>query len=257
MSNAATRKRNVTIEPGYFEFRNLRQRLAASAVLDFSGSMAKYAPQLPDAWKQLVEFLNKRAQERLAVELACCPFSTNVVFHDFAPTTYYMGKKLTFEEMGFTSLGTALRTVIEHTRQRRQMLAAEGIDSLQAVCVVITDGGATDRPVLEKAIKEMQVCEQEGEIEFVPVTPSEEYCDLLLSIFGLLVFFARPEVYANFRWLLLLAILTAAYFGAGVVIDRGGLPPECSGRVRQVSQQRWDTLRRSVTRGQRQPSRTI
>jgi putative nucleotidyltransferase with HDIG domain len=49
---------------------------------------------------------------------------------------------------------------------------------------------------------------------------------LLLSIFGLLVFFARPEVYANFRWLLLLAILTAAYFGAGVAIDRGGLPPE-------------------------------
>jgi len=49
---------------------------------------------------------------------------------------------------------------------------------------------------------------------------------LLLSIFGLLVFFARPEVYANFRWLLLLAILAAAYFGAGAAIDRGGLPPE-------------------------------
>ncbi|MDH3205020.1 MAG: HDIG domain-containing protein [Gemmatimonadota bacterium] len=49
---------------------------------------------------------------------------------------------------------------------------------------------------------------------------------LLLSIFGLLVFFARPEVYANFRWLLLLAILAAAYFGAGIAIDRGGLPPE-------------------------------
>jgi putative nucleotidyltransferase with HDIG domain len=49
---------------------------------------------------------------------------------------------------------------------------------------------------------------------------------LLLSIFGLLVFFARPEVYANFRWMLLLTILAAAYFGAGVAIDRGGLPPE-------------------------------
>jgi hypothetical protein len=49
---------------------------------------------------------------------------------------------------------------------------------------------------------------------------------LILSIFGLLVYFARPEVYANYRWLLLLAILTAAYFGAGVGIDRGGLPPE-------------------------------
>jgi putative nucleotidyltransferase with HDIG domain len=49
---------------------------------------------------------------------------------------------------------------------------------------------------------------------------------LLLLIFGLLVFFARPEVYANYRWLLLLSILAAAYFGAGVGIDRGGLPSE-------------------------------
>jgi putative nucleotidyltransferase with HDIG domain len=49
---------------------------------------------------------------------------------------------------------------------------------------------------------------------------------LLLAIFGLLLFFARPEVYGNFRWLLLLAILTAAYFGAGLGIARGGFPPE-------------------------------
>jgi cyclic-di-AMP phosphodiesterase PgpH len=49
---------------------------------------------------------------------------------------------------------------------------------------------------------------------------------MLLSIFGLLVFFARPDVYANYRWLLLLALLSAAYFGAAAVIDRGGLPPE-------------------------------
>ncbi|HUF76879.1 MAG TPA: HDIG domain-containing protein [Longimicrobiales bacterium] len=49
---------------------------------------------------------------------------------------------------------------------------------------------------------------------------------MLLSIFGLLVFFARPEVYANYRWLLLLALLAAAYFGAAAAIDRGGLPAE-------------------------------
>jgi putative nucleotidyltransferase with HDIG domain len=49
---------------------------------------------------------------------------------------------------------------------------------------------------------------------------------LLLAIFGLLLFFARPEVYGNVRWLLLLAILTAAYFGAGLGIARGGFPPE-------------------------------
>jgi hypothetical protein len=49
---------------------------------------------------------------------------------------------------------------------------------------------------------------------------------MLLSIVGLLIYFARPEVYANYRWLLLLALLTAAYFGAAAAIDRGGFPPE-------------------------------
>jgi putative nucleotidyltransferase with HDIG domain len=49
---------------------------------------------------------------------------------------------------------------------------------------------------------------------------------ILLGIFGLMLFLARPEVYANYRWLVLLAVLTAAYFGAAAVIDRVGLPPE-------------------------------
>ena len=49
---------------------------------------------------------------------------------------------------------------------------------------------------------------------------------MLLSIFGLLLLFSRPPVYANFRWLLLLALLTATYFGAAIAIDRGGLPTE-------------------------------
>ena len=49
---------------------------------------------------------------------------------------------------------------------------------------------------------------------------------ILFSIFGLFVFFNRPAVYANFRWLILLALLAAAYFGAGVAIDRGGFSPE-------------------------------
>lgn len=49
---------------------------------------------------------------------------------------------------------------------------------------------------------------------------------VLLSIFGLLLFFNRPKVYANFRWVLLITLLSAAYFGAGIAIDRGGLAPE-------------------------------
>lgn len=49
---------------------------------------------------------------------------------------------------------------------------------------------------------------------------------ILLSIFGLLLCFSRPLVYANFRWLLLLAILTAGYFAAALAIHRGGLAGE-------------------------------
>ena len=49
---------------------------------------------------------------------------------------------------------------------------------------------------------------------------------MLLSIFGLLVFFSRPKVYANFRWLLLLTLLAAAYFVAAIVIDRGEFAAE-------------------------------
>jgi cyclic-di-AMP phosphodiesterase PgpH len=65
-----------------------------------------------------------------------------------------------------------------------------------------------------------------GDIDFVALLGTGLLNVMLLSIFGLLVFFARPEVYANYRWLLLLSLLSAAYFGAGAVIDRGGLPAE-------------------------------
>lgn len=49
---------------------------------------------------------------------------------------------------------------------------------------------------------------------------------MLLAIFGLMLFFSRPRVYANFRWLLLLALLTAVYFGAALGIHRGGFAAE-------------------------------
>jgi len=49
---------------------------------------------------------------------------------------------------------------------------------------------------------------------------------MLFSLFGLLLFFNRPEVYANFRWLLFIALLVAAYFAAAVAIDRSGIAAE-------------------------------
>jgi putative nucleotidyltransferase with HDIG domain len=49
---------------------------------------------------------------------------------------------------------------------------------------------------------------------------------MLLSIFGLLLLFSRPRIYENYRWLLLLALLPAAYFLAAYGIQRAGLAPE-------------------------------
>jgi putative nucleotidyltransferase with HDIG domain len=49
---------------------------------------------------------------------------------------------------------------------------------------------------------------------------------MLLSIFGLLLFFSRPQVYENYRWLALLSLLTATYFLAAYGIERAELPVE-------------------------------
>ena len=67
---------------------------------------------------------------------------------------------------------------------------------------------------------------QLGDLDIAALVGTSLLNVMLLAIFGLLVYFARPEVYANYRWLLLLVVLTAAYFGAAAVIDRSGLPPE-------------------------------
>ena len=49
---------------------------------------------------------------------------------------------------------------------------------------------------------------------------------MLFGLFGLLLFFNRPEVYGNFRWLLLIGLLVAAYFGAGYGIERAAMAPQ-------------------------------
>ncbi|MDH5590271.1 MAG: HDIG domain-containing protein, partial [Gemmatimonadota bacterium] len=48
----------------------------------------------------------------------------------------------------------------------------------------------------------------------------------LLGMFGLVLFFFRPEVYGNFRWLGLIALLTAVYFTAAAAVARNGLAAE-------------------------------
>ncbi|MEX2465732.1 MAG: HDIG domain-containing metalloprotein [Gemmatimonadota bacterium] len=77
----------------------------------------------------------------------------------------------------------------------------------------------------ENELRERGILEREG-VAFAAVAGAWLLNTLLLSVFGLLLFFNRPEVYANFRWILLIALLVAAYFGAGIAIDRGGLATE-------------------------------
>lgn len=49
---------------------------------------------------------------------------------------------------------------------------------------------------------------------------------ILLTLFGLVLFFFRTEIYAQFRWVLLMALLVAVYFGAAAAIARNGLASE-------------------------------
>ncbi len=49
---------------------------------------------------------------------------------------------------------------------------------------------------------------------------------LVLSVLGFLLFFFRPDVYGNFRWMLLLGILIMSFSGTSGIIARNGLPAE-------------------------------
>ena len=49
---------------------------------------------------------------------------------------------------------------------------------------------------------------------------------MLLMVFGLFVFFNRPRVYENYRWLVLLTLLTATYFLSAYGISEADLAPE-------------------------------
>ena len=49
---------------------------------------------------------------------------------------------------------------------------------------------------------------------------------LVLSVFGFLLYFFRPEIYGNYRWMVLLGILVLAFSGTSGIIARNELPPE-------------------------------
>ena len=74
----------------------------------------------------------------------------------------------------------------------------------------------------ENALRDADILESEEPLA-AAVLGGVSVTLMLLLIFGLLVFFSRPRVYANFRWLLLLTLLSAAYFLVALAIHEGGL----------------------------------
>ena len=77
----------------------------------------------------------------------------------------------------------------------------------------------------EEELRAQGLLESRG-IQFGPLVGSVLLHGLVLGIFGLLLFFFRREIYRNFRWVSLLALLVAAYLGAGWAISANGLPDE-------------------------------
>jgi putative nucleotidyltransferase with HDIG domain len=77
----------------------------------------------------------------------------------------------------------------------------------------------------EAELRSLGLLEAEGR-RAAPVFGSWLLNILLFAIFGLVLFFVRADVYGNFRWLLLMALLVAAYFGAAAGIAGNGLASE-------------------------------
>ena len=67
---------------------------------------------------------------------------------------------------------------------------------------------------------------EDGGIRWGPLIGAALLNVQLLLVFALLVFFFRPELYANLRWVLMLAVLAIAYFAMAKVIAANGFPAE-------------------------------
>jgi putative nucleotidyltransferase with HDIG domain len=77
----------------------------------------------------------------------------------------------------------------------------------------------------ETALESRGLLEEAG-VQWRPLVGAALLDLLILSVLGLLIFFYRREVYANFRWIAMVAILAVAVFGAAAVIAANGFPPE-------------------------------
>jgi len=97
--------------------------------------------------------------------------------------------------------------------------------------VIVREGDAIGETEMERLnayqeqLRSRGMLEERG-VDLVPLVGAGLLHILLLTAFGLLLYFFRPEIYVNFRWLLLLALLISGYFGVGAVIAAQGWPSE-------------------------------
>ncbi len=77
----------------------------------------------------------------------------------------------------------------------------------------------------EAQLRTMGLLESQG-IQWTPLIGAALLNLLLLAVFGLLVFFFRQEIYHNLRWMTLIALVVASYFGVAAAIAANTLPAE-------------------------------
>ncbi|MCA9213732.1 MAG: VWA domain-containing protein [Planctomycetales bacterium] len=159
----------LTVIPGSYETHNLADRGHLVLVCDWSGSMEKYKQAMDQAFENMVHQCTDSIGLRQSLEIAVCDFSSRVQFRDFAPPPHYQEPQPAFSGGGYTMLGAALSTTIEMTQQRRAMQRADGIHVVRTVCVVLSDGQASDLAELESAKQKIGQMEDSEEIEFIPL----------------------------------------------------------------------------------------
>ncbi|MFC1660221.1 HD family phosphohydrolase [Gemmatimonadota bacterium] len=104
-------------------------------------------------------------------------------------------------------------------------------DRVVAGQIIIRDGDLIGEAELQRltayetALRGQDLIQEEG-LDRVSLLGTGILNLLLLSIFGLLLFFYRREVYEKYRWVLLLAFLVVVYFLAGAVVSWQGFPSE-------------------------------
>ncbi len=173
----------VEVLPGLYEKQNLERRAHLTLINDWSGSMYEFKPAHDAALKQMLSDMAGVSILRQGLELALCDFSCDVQFQDFAPISFYEKSQKPFHGGFSTALGEAIDTTIDQTIKRRQMLEDDGIQVVRSVCVVLSDGKASDINKLQAVMPKIDSAIRTEAIEFIPVILEGMHSGPLKAIF--------------------------------------------------------------------------